>query len=150
MGFLKSIGKAVKSVGKGLEKVAEGVGKFAKSPFGKMLINVGMSFLTGGTSSLLTQGLGMLGKVGGGNLLGTFGGLASKFLGPAQSFLSGSGLGGISSFLQGANNSGQLLSMAKDLFASRQEAPATDQTTNQIIQNNLMQLFAHRQAQVAG
>jgi hypothetical protein len=149
MGLLKGVGKVFKGIGKGLGKVATGVTKFAKSPFGKMLINVGLSFVTGGTSNLLTQGLGMLGKMGGGKLLGAFGGFASKFLGPAQSFLSKSGLGGIAHFLQGAKDPSQLLSMAKDLLSARQKAPSTDNTTQQIIQSNLLELFAHRQAQLS-
>jgi hypothetical protein len=149
MGFIKGIGKALKSVGKGLGSAVKGVAKFAKSPFGKLLINVGLSFLTGGTSNLLTQGLGTLSKLGGGKLLSTFGAMASKFLGPAQSFLSKQGLGSIASFLQSAKEPSHLLSMAKDLLSARQKAPATDNTTQQIIQSNLLELFAHRQAQLS-
>jgi hypothetical protein len=144
MGF---IGKVVKGIGKGLGSIAKGVMKFAQSPFGKLLINVGLGLLTGGTSSLLTSGLGMLAKGGLGSMLGSFGGFASKFLGTAQSFLSGSGLGSIGGFLKNATGSGDLLKMATDIFSSRQSKPATDSTTNQIIQNNLAQLFAQRQAQ---
>jgi hypothetical protein len=142
------IGKVFKKVGSAIGKVAKGVVKFAKSPFGKLLLNVGLSFVTGGAGGLLTKGLGMLGKLGGGKLLGTFGGLASKFLGPAQSLLSKTGLGSVVDFAKQATKSSDLLSMAQDLFKARQKAPATDSTTNQIIQHNLSQIFAQRQAQL--
>ncbi len=148
MGLFKGIGKVVKGIGKGLGKVAKGVTKFAKSPFGKLLLNVGLSFVTGGVGGLLTKGLGALGNLGGGKLLSTFGGFASKFLGPAESLLSKSGLGGLASFVQKAGDTGDLLGMARDLFAARQRAPRTDLTTQQILQQNLMQLFAQRQAQL--
>jgi hypothetical protein len=141
------IGKIFKKIGQGIGKLAKGVMKFAQSPFGKLLINVGLSFVTGGMGGLLTKGLGILSKVGGGNLLSTFGGLASKFLGPAQSFLSKSGLGAVVDFAKKATGSSDLLSMATDIFKARQKAPQTDPTTNQIVQHNLTQTFAQRQAQ---
>ena len=141
------IGKVFKKVGSAIGKVAKGVVKFAQSPFGKLLINVGLTFLTGGAGGLLTKGLGMLGKLGGGNLLGTFGGLASKFLGPAQNLLSKTGLGSVLDFAKQATKSSDLLSMAQDLFKARQKNP-TDSTTNQIVSQNLQQIFAQRQAQL--
>jgi hypothetical protein len=146
MGF---IGKVFKGIAKGVGGLAKGVMKFAKSPFGKLLLNVGLSFVTGGAGGLLTKGLGMLGKMGGiGKMVGSFGGFASKFLGPVQSFMSKSGLGGLSGFLQNSGSSGDLLKMATDIFASRKKQPATDPATNQIVQNNLSQMFAQRQAQM--
>lgn len=149
MGFFKSIGKAFKKVGGALGKVAKGVVKFAKSPFGKLLLNVGLTFLTGGTGGLLAKGLSMLGGAGKiGSMLGTFSGFASKFLGPVQSFLSKSGLGSIAGFLGKAGSPTDLLSMAKDLLAARQSAPKADPTSNQIVDHNLAQLFAWRQAQL--
>jgi hypothetical protein len=140
------IGKVFKKIGSTIGKVAKGVVKFAQSPFGKLLINVGLTFLTGGAGGLLTKGLGMLGKLGGGNLLGTFGSVASKFLGPAQNLLSKTGLGTVLDFAKKATGSGDLLSMAQDLFKARQKNP-TDSTTNQIVSQNLEQIFAQRQAQ---
>jgi hypothetical protein len=64
-----------------------------------------------------------------------------------QSFLSKTGLSTIAGFLGKTTNPSDLLSMATDLFKARQSQPATDPTTDQIVQQNLMQLFAHQQAQ---
>ncbi len=139
MGFLGSIGKVFKKIGSGIVK-------FAKSPFGKLLMNVGLGLLTGGMGNLLSSGLSMLG--GGGNLLSTFTGFASKFLGPAQSMLSGSGLGSLSGFLGNAGSSGDLFSMAKSLVSAQNQQPKTDATTQQVVQSNLAQLFAYQQAQL--
>jgi hypothetical protein len=150
MEWFKSIGNAFKSIGQSLGKVSKGVAKFAESPFGKLLVNVGLSFVTGGAGGLLSKGLGMLSKLGGAKLTGVFSGFATKFLGGAQGFLSKSGLGGIAQFLKGAGSTRELLSMAKDIFLSRQRAPQMDGSTRQIIQHNLLQLFAKRQAQLFG
>jgi hypothetical protein len=149
MGFLKGIGKAFKSIGKAVGTIAKGVVKFAKSPLGKLMINVGLTFLTGGTGGLLAKGLSMLGGAGKlGSLLGTFSGVASKFLGPVQSLLSKTGLGTIAGFLGKAGGPGDLLSMAKDLFSARQAQPATDPTTDSAAKENLMRMFAQQQAQM--
>lgn len=149
MGFLKGIGKAFKSIGKAVGSIAKGVVKFAKSPFGKLLINVGLTFLTGGTGGLLAKGLSMLGGAGKlGSLLGTFSGVASKFLGPVQSLLSKTGLGTIAGFLGKAGGPGDLLSMAKDLLSARQAQPATDPTTDAAVKENLLRMFAQQQAQM--
>ena len=146
MGFL---GKIVKGIGKAVGGIVKGVVKFAKSPLGSLLIQVGLTALTGGTGGLLAKGLSLLGGAGKmGGLLSTFGGLASKFLGPVSSFVSNSGLGTIANFLGKAGNSSDLLSMASSLFSSRQSQPATDPTTNSIITQNLMQLFAQQQARM--
>ncbi|HYH97153.1 hypothetical protein [Hyalangium sp.] len=126
-----------------------GVVKFSQSPFGKLLVSVGLSSITGGPSRLLNQGLGRLGKLGGGKLLGAFKGFTSRFLGPVQSFLSKPGLWGIAGFLKSATLPEQLLPMARVLFGARQKAPTPDDTTRQLIQHNLVQLFAHRHAQLA-
>ncbi len=150
MGLLKGIGKAFKSIGQSLGVMAKGVAKFADSPFGKLLVNVGLSFVTGGTGGPLSKGLGMLRKLGGARLTIVFSGFAARFLRGAQSFLSRSGLGGIAHFLKGADSSRELLSMARDIFLSRQQAPQMDGATRQIIQHNLLHLFAHRQAQLLG
>jgi hypothetical protein len=134
MGLFKGIGKAFKSIGKGLGKIAKGVVKFAKSPFGKLLINVGLTFLTGGTGGLIAKGLSMLGGAGKiGSLISTFSGVASKFLGPVQSFLGKTGLSTIAGFLGKTSGPGDLLSMATDIFKARQSQPAPDSTTNDII-----------------
>lgn len=144
MGFFSKI---VKGIGKAVGSIAKGVVKFAKSPLGSLLINVGLSMVTGGVGGLLAKGLTMLPKLAqAGNLLGTFAGVASKFLGPVQSFMSSSGLSTIAGFLGKAGNTGDLLSMATDLFKARQQAPATDPTTNSIASTNLAQLFAQAQA----
>ena len=144
MGFL---GKVFKVIGKVVSKVAKGVVKFAKSPLGSLLINVGLSLVTGGVGGLLAKGLTMVPKLGQvGNLLSSFAGVASKFLGPVQSFMSNSDLSTIAGFLGKATNTSDLLSMATDLFKARQQAPATDPTTNQVASLNLSQLFAQAQA----
>lgn len=142
MGFLKGIVK-------GIGKIASGVIKFAKSPFGQLLINVGLSLVTGGTGGLLAKGLGMLGKVGNlGKMVGSFSGFASKFLGPVQSFISKSGLSGIAGFLKNAGGTNDLLSMAGDILTSRKKQPKTDSDTEQVVKENLTQLFAKRQAEL--
>ena len=88
----------------------------------------------------------MLGKVG--SLVGSFSGVAAKFLGPVQSLLSKAGLGTIAGFLGGSQNTSQLLSMARDLFTARKSQPATDPTTDAIVKENLLKMFAQRQAQL--
>ena len=150
MGFIKSIGKAFKSIGHVVGNVAKGVVKFAKSPIGKLLINVGLSFVTGGVGGLLSKGLSMLGGVGSsiGSAVSTFGGFASKFLNTAQSFMSNTGLSSIAGFLGKATNTTDLLGMAQSIFASRQQAPQVDDTSNDIVNSNLAQLFAAAQAQL--
>lgn len=162
MGLFKSIGKAFKSVGKALGGVVKGVAKFAKSPFGKLLINVGLSFITGGTGGLLAKALGALGgsslgglvsKVAGGGLSKLFSGglsnifqgFAGKFLSQATDYLSKSGLASVAGFLQKAGTSGDLLSLAKSISAATQDAK-TDQTTAEVVRANLVQLFAQRAA----
>jgi hypothetical protein len=122
------------------------VARFSQSPFSKLLVNVGLSSVTGGANGLLSRGLDTLRKQGGGNLLGAFKSFASCFLGPVHCVLSTPGLWGIAGFLASAANSGQLLSMARVLFGARQKAPAQDDSTRHLIQHNLMQLFAHRHA----
>ena len=142
MGFLKGIVK-------GIGKIASGVMKFAQSPFGKLLINVGLTFLTGGTGGLLAKGLGMLGKLGNvGNLVGSFGGFASKFLGPVQSLISKSGLSGVAGFLKNTGGTSDLLKMATDILSARKSQPKPDEDTEAIAQHNLTQLFAKRQAEL--
>jgi len=149
MGLLKGIGKAFKKVGSALGKVAKGVVKFAKSPIGKLLINVGLTVLTGGTGGLIAKGLSMLGNVGKiGSMISSFGGVASKFLGTAQSLLSNTGLGTLGNFLGKASNMGDLVSMAKDMFTARQAAPKADATTEAAAQENLLRMFAQQQAQL--
>lgn len=124
--------------------------RFTGSPFGRLLVSVSLSSVAGGPNSRLSQGLGRLGKLGGGKLIGAFKGFASRFLGPIQSFLSQPGLWGIAGFLQSARNPEHLLSMARILFATRQRSATPDDSTRQLIQHNLMQLFAHRHAQLTG
>jgi hypothetical protein len=125
--------------------------RFSQSPFSKLLVNVGLSTVTGGANGLLSQGLGTLRKQGGGTLLGAFKSFSSRFLTPVQGMLSAPGLWGIASFLGSTSNSNQLLSMARVLFSIRQKAtPPRDEGTSFVIQHNLMQLFAHQQAQLVG
>lgn len=126
-----------------------GAAKFVGSPFGRLLVSVSLSSVSGGPTSRLNQGLGRLSKLGGGKLIGAFKGFASRFLGPVQSFLSKPGLWGIAGFLQSARNPEHLLSMARILFATRQRSATPDDSTRQLIQHNLMQLFAHRHARLS-
>jgi hypothetical protein len=159
MGFLDSIGKAigglVKGVGDAVGSVAKGIGDFLGSPFGKLLVGVGLTVLTGGVGGLgmlgslgsLGEGLGALGSLGSaGQMLGTFGSFASTFLGPVQGLLSGSGLSSIAGFLQNAGGSGDLLSMATSLLNARQSQPPTDPSTEDLIRNNLLNMFAFNHA----
>lgn len=147
MGFL---GKVVKSIGHAVGSIAKGVVKFAKSPIGGLLINVGLTVLTGGTGGLLAKGLSMLGGLGGGGgLLSTAAGFASKFLGPVSSLVSKSGLSSVAGFLGKMGNTSDLLSFAKNIFSARSQEPQQpDQTTQDILNTNLQQLFAQRQAQL--
>jgi len=148
MGFLKGIGKAFKSIGKAIGNVAKGVVKFAKSPLGQLAIQVGLSLVTGGVGGLVAKGAGLLSKLGSaGKLLSTFGGFASKFLGPAANLLSKAGLSGLTGFLSKAVNSGDLLKMVQSLMTARSQAPATDQTTNAMANENISQVAASTQAQ---
>ena len=147
MGFLKGIGKAFKSIGKAIGNVAKGVVKFAKSPLGQLAIQVGLSLVTGGVGGLVAKGAGLLTKLGSaGKLLSTFGGFASKFLGPAANLLSKAGLSGITGFLSKAVNSSDLLKMVQSLMTARSQAPATDQTTNAMANENISQVAASTQA----
>lgn len=122
------------------------VARLFESPFSKVLVNVGLSSVTGGANGLLSRGLDTLAKQGGGSLLGAFKSFTSRFLGPAHSTLSSPGLWGIAGFLVSAANSGQMLSMARVLFSVRQKAPEPDGGTCHLIQHNLVQLFTHRHA----
>lgn len=145
MGF---IGKIFKKIGSAVGGIVKGVVKFAKSPLGSLLLQVGLTALTGGAGGIIAKGLSLLGGAGKiGGLLSTFSGVASKFLGPVASFVSKSGLGTIANFLGKTGNASDLLSMATDIFKSRQSQPATDPTTNDIVRQNLMKLFAYQQAQ---
>lgn len=146
MGF--KIGKVFKKIGKGIGKVAKGIVKFAKSPLGGMVMKLGLSLITGGTGGLLSKGLGLLGKLGSSKLLKTFMGFAQKFLGPATNLLSKGGLKGLSGFLKQAASTKDLLGMARILVGARRHAPPMDPTTEQMVRENLLQLFAHRHASV--
>jgi hypothetical protein len=158
MGFIKSIGKAFGGI-------VKGIGKFASSPFGKLLINVGLTALTGGAGGILSGALGALGKGalggilggagkgilggllggGGGGILGSFGGLAQQFLGGAGGLLSKGGLSGLAGMLGQAGGTGDLLKMATDIFSANKNQQ-TDAGTGDIIKNNLLQLFAGKHA----
>jgi hypothetical protein len=159
MGFLKGIGKAIGGI-------VKGVAKFAQSPFGKLLINVGLTALTGGAGGILSGALGALGKGalggilggagkgilggllgggGAGGLLGSFGGFAQQFLGGAGGLLSKGGLSGLAGFLGQAGGTGDLLKMAGDIFGANKNQQ-TDAGTGDIIKNNLLQLFAGKHA----
>jgi hypothetical protein len=124
------------------------VSRFSQSPFSKLLVNVGLSSVTGGANGLLSRGLDTLRKQGGGNLLGAFRSFSSRFLGPVHGIVSTSGLWGIAGFLGSAAHSGQMLSMSRVLFSVRQKTPPPDEGTGHLIQHNLLQLFAHRHAQL--
>lgn len=144
MGF--KIGKLFKGIGKGLGKVAKGIAKFAKSPLGKVVMQLGMSLITGGTSGLLSKGLGLLGKLGKGKLLGVFSGFAQKFLGPTTNLLSKPGLRGLVGFVKQAASSKDLLGLATGLMSVRRHSRPMDPTTEQMAKENLLQVFAHRHA----
>jgi hypothetical protein len=146
MGF--KIGKIFKKIGKGIGKVAKGIAKFASSPLGKVVMRLGLSLITGGSGGLLSKGLGLLGKLGSSKLLKTFSGFAQKFLGPATHLLSKAGLKGLAGFLNQAMSSKDLLGLAKGLIGARRHGPAMDPTTEQMVKENLLQLFAHRHAAV--
>ena len=145
MGF---IGKVFKGIAKGLGGIAKGILKFAKSPLGKLVMQVGLGLLTGGVGGIAAKLLGGgLSKLAGGALGKVFSGVAEKFLGSAGSLLSGNGLGALSSFASKAGNVGDLLGMAQNLMGARQQQPVqADPTTDQMANLNVAQLLAWRQA----
>ncbi len=181
MGFLgkvfKGIGHAISSVASGIGhavgSIAKGVGKFLQSPIGKLVMNVGLGFLTGGASSifsgilggglgnllggglanLLSGGVGNLLQGGLGNLLGggglsnLFSGFASNFLSNPSSLLSGSGLSSLLGFGQNAQGSGGLLDMVGSLFKAQQSSPPQTDGSQEGAQINLQQMVAYLQAQ---
>lgn len=144
MGF---IGKVFKGIAKGIGGIAKGVIKFAKSPLGKLVMNVGLSLVTGGVGGIAAKLLsGPLSKIAGGALSKVIGGVASKFLGNAGSLMSGNGLGALSGLVSKVGNMGDLLGVAKSLMSARQQQPPTDPTTDQMANLNVAQLLAWRQA----
>lgn len=146
MGF---IGGVFKGIAKGLGGIAKGVLKFAKSPLGKLVMQAGLSFLTGGVGGIAAKLLsGPLGKIGS-SLLGKVGGpLIDKFLGSAGSLLSGNGLGALQGLVSKAGSAGDLLGLAQNLMGARQRAPQTDPTTNEMANLNAAQLMAYQQARL--
>jgi hypothetical protein len=146
MGFLGGI---VKGIGKAVGGIAKGVLKFAKSPLGKLVMQVGLGLVTGGVGGIAAKLLsGPLGKIGS-SLLGKVAGpLVDKFLGSAGSLLSGSGQGLLSGLMSKAGNVGDILGVVKNLMGARQEAPQTDPTTNEMANLNVAQLAAYQQAQL--
>ena len=142
------IGKLFKKIGKGIGKAVKGIAKFAKSPLGQVVMKLGLSLIKGGPGALLSKALGMLGKLGSSKLLGMFSSFAQKFLGPATHLLSKSGLKGLAGFLSQATSSKDLLGLAKGLMGARRHARPMDPTTEQMVKENLLQLFAHRHASV--
>ena len=149
MGLFSGIGSMFKKIASGIGNVVSGVMKFAKSPFGQLLINVGLSLVTGGTGGILMKALGAVGKFG--NIGGLFAGFASKFLGPATSLLSESGLGGLVSFASKATNTSDLLGIATSLMGARKEnpQPELDGSIQDMANYNIMQMLAYQQAQVS-
>jgi hypothetical protein len=146
MGF---IGKVFKGIAKGLGGIAKGILKFAKSPLGKLVMQVGLSLVTGGVGGIAAKLLsGPLMKIAGPLLSKVAGPLAQKFLGSAGSLLSGNGLGALSGLVSKAGNVGDLLGVAQNLMSARQTAPQTDPTTNQMANLNIAQLLAYQQAQM--
>lgn len=143
MGF---IGKVFKGIGKGLGAVAKGVVKFAKSPLGKVLFNVGLSFLTGGAGGLLSGALGGLSKLGGlGKIVSGF---ADKFLGNATSLLSKGGLSSVAGLISQSSNSRQLLGIVTDVMGARNGKTQPDPVTVEAANQNLRRLAAFQQAQL--
>ncbi len=181
MGFLgkvfkgigHAIGKVASFAGHAIGSIAKGVGKFLQSPIGKLVMQVGLGFLTGGASSIfsgvlggglgnllggglsnvLSGGVGSLLKGGLSNLLGGGGlgnlvsGFASKFLSNPSSLLSGSGLSSVLGFLGNSGNSGGLLNMVGSIFGAQKSAPPSTDGSAQGAQINMQQLVAYIQAQ---
>jgi hypothetical protein len=144
MGFL---GKIVGGIAKGIGSVVKGVVKFAKSPLGKLVMQVGLSLVTGGVGGIAAKLLsGPLMKIAGPLLGKVAGPLAEKFLGSAGSLLSGNGIGALTGLASKAGNVGDLLGIAKSLMSGRQQAPQVDPTTNEMANQNAAQILAWRQA----
>lgn len=154
MGFLGGIVKGIKSIG---GAVLKGVAKFASSPFGQILMQVGLNAIMPGVGGLVGKAITSIG----GKLLGSLattavgklatsaaskfatdaiGGFAQKFLTKATDFLSKAGTGAVQGFVQNAADTSNLASMAKDLEKARTEK--MDVTTEQVANANLQELFA--------
>lgn len=102
-GLVRGIGNAIGGIAKGIgsvvSTVAKGVGSFLKSPLGQIALQVGLGFLTGGTSLFAGGGLSSLlgGVLGGG---GGIGGMLSGVLGGSG------GIGGMLSSVLGGGAGG--------------------------------------------
>jgi len=154
MGFLGGIVKGLKKIG---GAVLKGVAAVAKSPFGQILMQVGLNAILPGVGGLVGKAITSIG----GKLLGglastavgkaitsaaskfatdTIGGFAQKFLNKATDFLSKAGTGAVQGFVSNAGNTADLASMAKELDKARQAK--ADLATEQVANLNLQELFA--------
>lgn len=124
------------------------VSKVTSSPIFKGIVNLGMSYMTGGFSGLLKTGLDMFSKTKfGSNLMSSFGGFAQKFLGTASSLFSGGGLGAISEFAKKATGTGDLLSMAQNIAKTSQgDLSKLASGLQDVAKNNISQIFAKQAA----
>jgi hypothetical protein len=90
----------------------------------------------------------MLGESGSSRVTKVFSSFAPQFLRGPGSFMGSAGLSGISHFLKAITSLVELQEMAQDICLAREHSPKGDVSTHQIIQHNLVQLFAQRHAQL--
>jgi hypothetical protein len=122
-GLVRGIGDAIGGIAKGIgsvvSTVAKGIGDFVKSPLGQIALQVGLGFLTGGTSLFAGGGLSsLLGGALGGS--GGIGGILSGVLGGG-----GGGLGGILSGVLGGGGGSGIGSLFSGLASNFLSDPAS-------------------------
>jgi hypothetical protein len=146
------IGGLLKGIGNVVGKVAKGIQKFASSPLGNLVMKQGLSFIkqnSGGISKKVLDTLGKLKKKGGfGKLLKALESFAKKHLGKAIEKLSTKGLTVLEGLTKQASTSGDLRAVVQQLNLARAQAPAMDPTTEQMARENVLQLIAHRHAEL--
>ncbi|MFT3837774.1 MAG: hypothetical protein QM723_12345 [Myxococcaceae bacterium] len=123
-GIVRGIGNAIGGIAKGIgsvvSTVAKGVGSFLKSPLGQIALQVGLGFLTGGTSLFAGGGLSSLlgGVLGGGG--GGIGGMLGGLLGGGSG-----GIGGMLSGLLGGGGGSGIGSLFSGLASNFLKDPAS-------------------------
>jgi hypothetical protein len=135
-------------MGSVVKSITNVVGDILKSPITQIALGV----LTGGTSSLFSGALSMLGGAAGGaaggGAGGIFGDLLKSFMGgDAGSMLSGAGNALFGTAQNNSGDSGGLLNNITSMFQGWGQNNTQDASTTQAAVNNATQITAHAQAQ---
>lgn len=138
----------LKSAFKKLKSIAKPFTDIAKSTFKTSLQSIKTSFksMTSGIGDAFKQLKGLDFK----SLLGNFKGIAEQFFKPVQSFLQNDTLKMLQGLLSKAGNTGDLATMAQQLFQARQGAqPITSLgEAKDMAMANAQQIFAAQHAQL--